>query len=122
MNPTTFEYRINYKITDENGNIVTDENVLQHQCEKGIVVAENIEDYINDIISDDIIPPGCELWDIDRDSYHIDHVVYRYEISGNINNTIDLNELLLSYLRQQVYVTYNIGGNYRISITSVEQI
>lgn len=121
MNPITFEYQINYKIIGKDGNTITDESVLEHQCEKGIIVAENIEDYLHDIISDDIIPPECELCDIDRDSHHIDHVIYRYDISGNVN-FVDMNELLLSYLRQQINVVYKVSGNYRIIITSVHSI
>jgi hypothetical protein len=119
MNPITFEYCINYKIIDNNGKMITDDSVLEEQCQRGIAIVDYIEDYLHDIISGDIIPPGCELYDIDRDSHHIDHVIYRYDIIGNENNTIDMNELLLSYLRQQINVVYNIGGNYRMIITSI---
>lgn len=121
--PNTFEYRINYKITDKDGNIVTDENILEHKSQKGITLSDNIQDYIHDIISDDVIPPGFELYDIDHDSHHVDHVVYRYEISGIINNNTNMiNEFLLSYLRQQIGIDYNIGDNYQMSITSIQTI
>jgi hypothetical protein len=120
MMTTTFEYCINYKIL-ENGNVTVDDDVLEHSCGRGIIVSEYIEDYLHDIISDDILPSGCELSDIDRDSHHIDHVVYRYDISGNVN-TVDLNELLFSYLRQQINVVYNIDNKYQMIITSVYEV
>jgi hypothetical protein len=96
-------------------------DVLEDLCENRITVTECIEDYLHDIISDDIFPPECELYDLDRDSHHIDHVIYRYVIRGNVN-TIDLNELLLSSLRQQINVVYNIGNTYQIIITSIYEV
>lgn len=51
---TTFEYRINYTITDINDNILTNDDDTEQDCGNGIILSENIEEYLHNIILDDI--------------------------------------------------------------------
>lgn len=124
MNPTTFQYRINYKIIDQNGNTIIDDSLLRGKC-RYVNLSDNIGYYLNsiimdDIISNDIIPSGCKLYDLDIDPYHIDHAICRYDIIGKVNNTV--NELLLSYLRGYIDVIYDLNSGYRMIITNVDEI
>lgn len=112
MTHRTFGYFINYEIIGKNFHNLDD------FCGSRFTLQEGIEEYIHDMIKDNDLPDSCELYDWDRSSFYLDHVVYQYEIICTEDSNIE--DVLLSILRRRVGVVHTLFDGIQIKITNVE--